>query len=84
MKCIQYCLITASFFILAACLEGQHKTTELSDEDIHARQIKAYEDAAADPRQFKADLKENCPHFGNALLTTEVKLLVYPSAGSGP
>ena len=56
--------------MLSACFDSQNKTTELSDEEVHARQLKVYEDAAADPRQFKAELKENCPHFGNALLTT--------------
>jgi hypothetical protein len=39
-------------------------------EEILARQEKIYEEAEADPQQFKASLKENCPHFGTALLTT--------------
>ena len=55
---------------IAACLDNKNKTTTLSPEEIQKRQLQAYEVAAADPRQFKADLKENCPHFGNTLLTT--------------
>ena len=30
-------------------------------EEILARQEKIYEEAEADPQQFKASLKENCP-----------------------
>ena len=70
MKIFQFSLLIICSIFLSACLEGQNKTTELSEEEVHTRQLKAYEDAAADPRQFKAELKENCPHFGNALLTT--------------
>ncbi len=70
-KTIKYFIISLfTILLLAACLNDQNKSTELSAEEIQERQLKAYEDAAADPRQFKADLKENCPHFGNALLTT--------------
>ena len=70
-KMIKYFIISLfTILFLAACLNDQNKSTELSAEEIQERQLKAYEDAAADPRQFKADLKENCPHFGNALLTT--------------
>ena len=68
---VKYLIISLSaILLLAACLNDQNKSTELSTEDIQKRQLQVYEDAAADPRQFKADLKENCPHFGNALLTT--------------
>lgn len=70
MKIFQFSLLIICSIFLSACLESQNKTTELSEEEVHARQLKTYEDAAADPRQFKAELKENCPHFGNALLTT--------------
>jgi len=62
--------------ICSACLEKQDQTvqasttSEVSSEEVLKKQLEVYENAAADPRQFKADLKENCPHFGNTLLTT--------------
>lgn len=40
-----------------------------SKQDL-SRQQKIYDEAAANPQQFKADLKDNCPHFGSTLLTT--------------
>lgn len=70
MKSIRFSLIVASIIVLTACLDSQNKTVELSVEEVQARQLLAYENAEANPRQFKADLKETCPHFGNALLTT--------------
>ena len=57
-------------FICFGCLENENEPAVLDPEEILQRQLQTYEDAAADPRQFKADLKESCPHFGNALLTT--------------
>ena len=78
-KTIKYFIISLfTILLLAACLNDQNKSTELSAEEIQERQLKAYEDAAADPRQFKADLKENCPHFGNALLTTAETIQLGP------
>ena len=64
-----FLILFASLFI-TACLDNQNKSATLTPEEIQKRQFQAYEDAAADPRQFKADLKKNCPHFGNTLLTT--------------
>lgn len=65
-------LMIAVIFICTACLENQNKTeaSNISSEEVLKRQYKVYEDAEANPQQFKADLKENCPHFGNALLAT--------------
>ncbi len=57
-------------FICSGCLENKNDSAVLTPEEIQQRQLLAYDEAAADPRQFKADLKESCPHFGNALLTT--------------
>ena len=57
-------------FLCSGCLDSNNKNRELTAEEVSQRQLKVYEDAAADPRLFKADLKENCPHFGNTLLTT--------------
>ena len=64
-------MITA-VLICTACLENQNKTeaSNMNSEEVLKRQHKIYEDAEANPQQFKADLKENCPHFGSALLTT--------------
>lgn len=65
-------LAIIAIFICCACLDNQDKTeiTNISPEEILKRQLKVYEDAEADPQQFKAELKESCPHFGNTLLTT--------------
>jgi len=70
MKIIQCLFLMLCVFSLTACLDKQTKTDEMSLKDIQARQLQTYEDAEANPRQFKADLKETCPHFGDALLTT--------------
>jgi len=70
MKLFHYCVLLGSLIFLTACLDKQAKTVVNNEEDIQARQLQAYDAAAANPREFKADLKENCPHFGNALLTT--------------
>jgi hypothetical protein len=65
-------LMIAVIFICTACLENQNKTeaSNISSEEVLKRQYKVYEDVEANPQQFRADLKENCPHFGNALLAT--------------
>jgi hypothetical protein len=65
-------LMIAVIFICTACLENQNKTeaSYISSEEVLKRQYKVYEDVEANPQQFRADLKENCPHFGNALLAT--------------
>lgn len=63
-------LLLICLLMCSACLDKQDKVTSLSQEEIAERQLKVFEEAAADPRLFKADLKENCPHFSNALLTT--------------
>jgi len=65
---------------LTACLHDENRSepdkvsiSEISAMDTEQdliRQKKVYDEAAADPKQFKADLKENCPHYGSALLTT--------------
>lgn len=57
-------------FICSACLDKQIESTELSSQELQQRQLQAYEAAEADPQLFKDKLKENCPHYGNALLTT--------------
>ena len=67
-------LIIAVIVICSACLDSKNKNaSEVSNinvEEVLKRQLKAYEEAELDPQQFKTDLKENCPHFGNVLLTT--------------
>ena len=65
-------LMIAVIFICTACLENQNKTeaSNISSEEVLKRQYKVYEDAEANPQQFKADLKENCLHYGDALLAT--------------
>ena len=72
MKLINSLLLIAIIFICTACLEKQNETqeTNLKSDEVLKRQLMVYEAAVADPQQFKADLKENCPHFGHALLTT--------------
>ena len=62
-------LLIFPLFFCIGCLENKTKAA-LTPEEIQKRQLQVYDDAAADPQQFKADLKENCPHFSNALLTT--------------
>ena len=76
----QALLVIFLLFSFTACLQNENESVVDKDvkhsktaEDIEQefqRQLKVYQEAEADPRQFKADLKENCPHFGNALLTT--------------
>ncbi|QMU62231.1 MAG: hypothetical protein GKR92_11220 [Gammaproteobacteria bacterium] len=65
-------LLIAVIISCSACLEKQHETNEsnLNSEEVLKRQLKVYEDAEASPQQFKDALKESCPHYGNALLTT--------------
>ena len=72
MKNIKWIFSIAVILICSACLDntGQSKTNSLSTEEIADRQMKTYAEAEADPLQFKAGLKESCPHFGTALLTT--------------
>ena len=72
MKFLNSILAIAIIFICSACLEEQNETqeTNLNPDEVLKRQLMVYEAAEADPRQFKAELKENCPHFGHALLTT--------------
>ncbi|MEJ2114806.1 MAG: hypothetical protein P8X88_01840 [Gammaproteobacteria bacterium] len=72
MKFLNSILAIVIIFICSACLEKQNETqeTNLNPDEVLKRQLRVYEAAVADPRQFKAELKENCPHFGHALLTT--------------
>ena len=72
-------LIIAILFISTACFHDERsepdkvsasKVSVTNLEEVLSRQQKTYDEAAANPQQFKANLKENCPHFGNALLTT--------------
>ncbi len=61
-------------FISTACLDRESATdtvaSSIDSEEVLKRQLKVYQEAEVDPQQFKSDLKENCPHFGNVLLTT--------------
>jgi hypothetical protein len=50
--------------------ESETEVSNVNSQEVLERQLKIYEEAEINPQQFKADLKENCPHFGNALLTT--------------
>ena len=72
MKIKNGILAIAVIFICSACLENQNKTetSSINSKEVLKRQLKVYENAEADPQQFKTELKENCPHFGRALLTT--------------
>lgn len=72
MRKKNWLIAIAVIFVCSACLEDMDKsaTSNLSSEELLNRQLKTYEEAEADPQQFKASLKENCPHFGTALLTT--------------
>lgn len=67
-------LIFIVILICTACLDSESKTdsvaSNIDSEEVLKRQLKVYAEAELDPQQFKTDLKENCPHFGNALLTT--------------
>ena len=68
------------FLVLISCFHDENRSkpdkvavpekVAINAEVVLVRQKKVYEEAAADPQQFKAGLKESCPHFGNALLTT--------------
>ena len=62
----------AVILMCSACLDNTNRseTNSISLEEVEDRQLKIYTEAEADPLQFKASLKENCPHFGTALLTT--------------
>ncbi|MGH1536632.1 MAG: hypothetical protein ACRBDX_01050 [Gammaproteobacteria bacterium] len=72
MKLLNGFLVFAIIFICSACLEKSDENlgSELNSEDVLNRQLKAYKDAEADTQRFKESLKEHCPHYGNALLTT--------------
>lgn len=67
-------LLITVIFVCSACLDNESKNvpevSNVNSDEVLKRQLKVYEDAELDPQQFKTDLKENCPHFGNALLTT--------------
>ena len=68
------------FLILTACMQEEDSSgtdmghasekSSINAEETLIRQRKVYEEAEADPQQFKSDLKENCPHFGSVLITT--------------
>lgn len=72
MRKKNWIIVITVIFMCAACLENKEITegSNLNTEEILSRQLTTYEKAEADPQQFKASLKENCPHFGTALLTT--------------
>jgi len=80
MKISNGVLITAILLISTACLHDENRSkpdkvaapekSTINAEEVLIRQQNVYEEAAADPQQFKAGLKENCPHYGSALLTT--------------
>jgi len=80
MKLYTSTVLLCLVLILAACMQDENgsdskmKTVSekpiMNEEEVLIRQNKVYDEAAANPQQFKANLKENCPHFGNALLTT--------------
>ena len=72
MKLINSILAIVIIVICSACFEKQSETqkTNLNSDDVLKRQLMVYEVAEANPQQFKAELKEDCPHFGHALLTT--------------
>jgi len=80
MKFYTSVLLSGLFLTLAACMQEENKsvsntisaseTSSMDTEEIQLRQNKVYDEAVANPQQFKADLKESCPHFGSALLTT--------------
>ena len=72
-------LLPLLFFTLTACFHNERsepdkvsssKVSVTNPEEVLSRQQKTYDEAAANPQQFKADLKENCPHYGSALLAT--------------
>jgi hypothetical protein len=68
-------LIGAIIIICSACLDNNQsnnkpEVSNINSEEVLNRQLKTYAEAELNPQQFKAELKENCPHFGNALLTT--------------
>lgn len=72
MKYKNWIIAIIALFICSACLDTADKLTSnsVNPEERLKRQQQTYAEAEADPQQFKASLKENCPHFGNALLTT--------------
>lgn len=72
-------LLPLLLFTVAACFHNERsvpdkvstsKNSVTNSEEILNRQREIYDEAAANPQQFKADLKDNCPHFGTTLLTT--------------
>jgi hypothetical protein len=65
MRHKNWVFVIAVILMCSACLESK-----LNSEEILNRQLKIYEEAEANPQQFKAKLKENCLHFGSALLAT--------------
>lgn len=76
MRNKNWIIAIAVILVCSACLENTNKSvsnnssSSLSSEERLTEQLETYTEAEADPIQFKASLKENCPHFGTALLTT--------------
>ena len=82
MKNIARALLLCFLIILTACsptevdqqsdseILSKPANPELNLEEVLSRQQKVYADAEASPQQFKENLKESCPHYGDALLTT--------------
>ncbi len=62
---------------LSSCLDQQNTSSsqnispdKLSAEDVKQRQQQVFKNASEEPKQFRENLKENCPHFNFILLTT--------------
>ena len=63
-----------SIVLLTACLDTNDnstaESTAVSEEEMKLRQQKVFSEASETPRQFRENLKENCPHFNSILLIT--------------
>lgn len=68
---IMLCLFILSFVTLHGedSSTNENNLTNENNEEFK-RQLEVYDAALLNPQQFKADLKQNCPHFGSALLAT--------------
>ena len=83
MEAYKIIAIVMIMLLLSACLDTENsnstqnnssvtklKSAELNEDEKLLRQQKVYAEAAAEPKQFRQELKENCPHFNSILLTT--------------
>ncbi len=89
IRSLVFRLLTASVFsvCLVSIVISSSENTEISPEEKQQRQKQAFDKAAAAPRDFRAELKEHCPHFNTVLLDTaetiQLGTRIFNAGGAG-